>query len=56
MFNEVQSDPTSCNDQQQNGHSANGFYLVKPILKKNKIEVIYCNFDLEPNTKGSFFI
>ena len=47
--------PTSCKDLQLLGHQLNGFYLVKKSQpssnsnkgKNNKIETVYCNFQLD---------
>ncbi len=46
--------PTSCEELALIGHSLNGFYAVQGEGKK-KIETVYCDFNLSPNTEGKAF-
>ncbi len=43
--------PQNCEELAIIGHSLNGFYAVKGTEKK-EIEMVYCDFNLAPNTIG----
>ncbi len=51
VYNELNNNPTNCDDLKRNGHSVNGLYSVKGT-GKIKTEIIYCNFDLASNNGG----
>ncbi len=47
--------PTNCEELALIGHSLNGFYGVKGTGKRD-IEMVYCDFNLAPNTEGMSII
>jgi len=46
--------PINCEELSLIGHSLNGFYAVKGT-EKREIEMVYCDFNLAPNTEGRPF-
>ncbi len=55
VFKELKRNPSSCIDLFLNGYAVNGLYSVKGTGKM-KMEIVKCNFDLNPINPGITYL